>query len=121
MQEDPAKYSPGKRSHVRCVLLARTVLPGAGGVFAVRLFKNSLWLFAIACTVALSLPGQETTGTITGVVSDPSGALVANAELTVTNAGTGATFKTVSNSSGNYVFRTLPAGSYRLTRDRSGL
>src|SRR5690349_9043605 len=90
------------------------------GVFAMRLFQNLLWLFAIACSLAMSLVGQETTGVISGVVSDPSGALVANVELTVVNAGTGATFKTSTTSSGDYVFRTLPVGSYRLTATAPG-
>src|SRR5215469_15025844 len=93
-----------KRNRVRSVLYPRTVLPGAGGLFAVCLYKRFLWLFAIACSLVISLSGQETTGTITGVISDPSGALVANAEVTVTHVGTGATFKTTSNSSGTYVF-----------------
>src|ERR1700757_4733463 len=67
----------------------RTVLHGARKGVAVRLFKISLELVV---TLGLALPvcGQETTGTITGAVSDPSGAVVANAEITVINTGTSA-------------------------------
>ena len=84
------------------------------------LVKRLVWILAIACSLAFSLAGQETTGTITGVISDPSGALIPNAEVTVTHVGTGATFKTTSNSSGTYVFRTLPSGEYRLTATTTG-
>src|SRR3954447_22513880 len=89
------------------------------GVLAVRLLNASLWLIAILSLTAL-LPGQETTGTITGVVTDPSGALLASADITATNTGTGATFRVASNSSGDYVFRTMPAGAYRLTATAPG-
>jgi hypothetical protein len=91
-----------------------------GGVLAVRLLNASLWLIAIVLVLAVSLPGQETTGTITGVVTDPSGALLANAEIAATNTGTGATFRAASNSSGDYVFRTLPVGAYRLIATAPG-
>src|SRR5215831_3701810 len=110
-----------QQSHVRSVLsLRETSCLVQGGVFAVRLFQNLVCFLAMAWSIAVSLPAQETTGTITGVVSDPSGALIANAELTVTNTGTGATFKTTSSSSGNYIFRTLPAGAYRLSATTPG-
>ena len=67
-QEYPAKNSPDRRSRARSVLPARTCCLAPEGVFAVRLFKDSFWLFAIACILAISLSGQETTGTISGVV-----------------------------------------------------
>ena len=84
-----------------------------------RLFRISLELMVIL-GLALPLWGQETTGTITGAVSDPSGAVVTNAEITVINTGTGATFKTSTNSSGTYMLRTLPVGTYRLTAGAPG-
>ena len=109
------KTEPG-----RSVLVRELSCTAPEGVLAVRLLNASLWLIAIVLVLAVSLPGQETTGTITGVVTDPSGALLANAEITATNTGTGATFRAASNSAGDYVFRTLPVGAYRLTATAPG-
>src|SRR5262249_46998774 len=83
-------------------------------------FRTPLELVFIALGLAVSASGQETTGAITGVVSDPSGAVVTSAEITVVNAGTNATFKTSTNSSATYVLRTLPVGIYRLTAGAPG-
>src|SRR4051794_8293686 len=83
------------------------------GCFAMRLPKSSCWLLCIILSFVVSIWGQETTGTITGLISDPSGAVVPNVELTVVNVGTSATFKTSTNSAGTYIFRTLPVGAYR--------
>ncbi len=85
-----------------------------------RIFRTSLELLFVVLSLALPVSGQETTGAITGVVSDPSGAVVTNAEITVVNVGTSATFKTSTNSSGTYILRTLPVGIYRLTAGASG-
>src|SRR5215831_20054532 len=91
-----------------------TELRGGKGV-AVRFTNRFFWFAAIACSLAISLWGQETTASIAGVVSDPTGALLPNAQVTATNIGTGASFRATSNASGDYVFRTLPVGAYRLS------
>ena len=52
--------------------------------------------------------------TITGTVSDPSGAAVAGAAVTVTNTGTGATYNATSSAQGVFTFAQLPVGSYDL-------
>ena len=54
------------------------------------------------------------------MVSDPTGAVIGNAEITVVNVGTNGTYKTVSNSAGNFMLRTLPVGTYRLTASVAG-
>ncbi|MCC6365582.1 MAG: TonB-dependent receptor [Bryobacterales bacterium] len=76
-------------------------------------------LLLVFCLVPL-LIGQETTGAITGLITDPSGAVLAGAEVTVVNVGTNASYKTQSNATGNYIFRTLPVGAYRLTAGAPG-
>ncbi len=63
---------------------------------------------------------QETTGTIAGLVTDPSGAVVPAAQVTVVNTGTNATYKTVTNAAGNYMLRTLPVGTYKLMAEAAG-
>src|SRR5689334_10288328 len=58
---------------------------------------------------------QTATGTITGTISDPAGAVVANASLELKNSETGTVSQTVSSSTGNYNFSQLPAATYQLT------
>jgi hypothetical protein len=57
------------------------------------------------------------TGSISGVVQDPQGALVPNANVTVTHLTTNRVFKTQSTSSGIVSLRDLPPGSYNLKID----
>jgi Carboxypeptidase regulatory-like domain/TonB dependent receptor len=58
---------------------------------------------------------QTATGTITGTISDPAGAVVPNAPLELKNSETGTVFQTATSSTGNYSFSQLPAASYQLT------
>jgi hypothetical protein len=63
-----------------------------------------LFLFA-----TLSM-GQVTTGTISGSVKDPSGAVVAGATVTANEAEKGMTRTVETNGSGEFVFPSLPSG-----------
>jgi hypothetical protein len=71
----------------------------------------------ILATAALA---QSDRGTITGVVKDPTGAVVARAEVIVRNIATGTEYKTVVTETGNYTISSLPAGSYELRVEASG-
>jgi len=62
----------------------------------------------------LVLFGQRTTATISGAVTDPSGAVVPNAKVTATNTATGAVSRVNANSSGFYVISSLQPGPYHL-------
>ena len=59
--------------------------------------------------------GQGDRGSITGVISDPAGAVVVNAPVEARNVETGAISLGVSTATGNYVIPQLPAGSYEVT------
>src|SRR6516165_8084803 len=59
--------------------------------------------------------GQAATGTITGVVVDPGGAVVGNAAIEVKNTDTGIVYPTVSTATGNYTVTQLPPGPYSLS------
>jgi hypothetical protein len=63
--------------------------------------------------------GQATTD-ITGTVTDPSGAVVPGAKVTMTNGATGGASNTVSNSSGLYRISNLAIGSYTLRVEAKG-
>jgi hypothetical protein len=63
--------------------------------------------------------GQKLTS-LSGTVSDPSGAVVPNAALTVTNGETGFTQSTVSDSAGRYGYPQMPSGKYKLSAKAPG-
>ena len=67
----------------------------------------------------LSTAQSPTTGQITGVVKDPSGAVVSGAKLTLTSSA-GVQRGTTSDAAGHYAFSLLPPGSYRLETDKAG-
>ena len=73
-------------------------------------------LFVLAAQVS-ALLGQSFTGTIEGIVQDSSGGIIAKARVTAVNLGTGQSREFESNTSGRYVFASLPPGSYRLTAE----
>ena len=64
---------------------------------------------------------QTTTGSIVGTITDPSGAAVPGAVITVTNEATGiVAIRLTADSSGNYVATTLPPGRYSVTVEATG-
>jgi hypothetical protein len=73
--------------------------------------------------LAASLPqafGQATSGTITGQVTDPSGASVSGGSVTITEVNKGITFTATTNDLGYYTLARVPAGSYTLKVERTG-
>jgi hypothetical protein len=77
-----------------------------------------LLFICILCVTAAF--AQFDTGTITGSVTDPSGAVVANAKITVTNTGTGVEKTYSSDTSGNFVASALPFGNYVVSAASAG-
>jgi hypothetical protein len=69
---------------------------------------------------ALSLFAQSPNGNINGLVSDPSSAAVAGAEIVAVNDVTGVQYTTKSNSEGIYVLPNLPPGPYRVQVSKIG-
>ncbi len=78
--------------------------------------KVTLGLFL----VSLALHAQSPLGTVTGVVTDPSGSVVALAELTLENVATHVVLRTKSNATGAYVFPNLPPSKYKLSASSTG-
>src|SRR6266581_6554152 len=82
--------------------------------------------FGIAVVVLLALFGvstlwsQTATGRIVGTVSDPSGAVIPDAMITVTNVETRVTYDTVTNGQGAYQAPLLSIGMYTVTADMPG-
>ena len=63
---------------------------------------------------------QITTGTITGTVTDASGAAMADASVTVTSTQTGASRTAQTNSEGSFSFPDLNAGTYTVSVTKTG-
>ena len=69
----------------------------------------------LACAItALCHAQTASTGAIAGTVTDPSGAVVSEAEINVRNLSTGVSFKAISSPSGTYLAPLLPPGSYEV-------
>ena len=77
-----------------------------------RTWTNILVGFAVMMLLALSLPAQSIYATLTGVVSDPSNAVVPQAKIKVRNEASGSERETISNSDGFFNFSSLPVGDY---------
>src|ERR1700746_2792216 len=71
-------------------------------------------VFAAACLAmcATFLLAQGDRGTITGTISDPAGAVIANAMIEARNTATGTVYQAASTDTGNYTFAELPFGTY---------
>jgi hypothetical protein len=80
---------------------------------------RTLFLAATLCA-ANSVLSAQTTATLTGIVSDKTGAGVPGAEVTIVNAATGAERKTTTNETGDYRLALLLPGEYRLTVVKTG-
>jgi len=70
--------------------------------------------------LAFSAVAQIQNGQFSGTVTDPSGAAIPNAKVTVTNNGTNLSVTTTTNSSGSYSVKELPPGTYKITTEASG-
>ncbi len=73
---------------------------------------RTLRLFFATVLLAAAVYGQGANGTITGTVTDPSGAIVADAKVEVSNAATGQVYSAVSTNTGNYTVTQLPVSAY---------
>ncbi len=63
---------------------------------------------------------QRDRGALTGIVSDTTGAVVPNVQVSVRNTGTNVVSKTVSNEVGQYTQPNLPIGPYQITFEAAG-
>ena len=65
--------------------------------------------------IAVCALAQSDRGTITGTVSDPAGAVVANAPIQAKNVGTGVEYSGATSTTGNYTIVQLPPGAYEVS------
>src|SRR4029079_5537015 len=80
-------------------------------------------LFAIVCVglaIISAICAQTSPATISGIVTDASGAIVSGAVVKVTDLAKNTTYQTRSNDAGLYVVSELPPGNYRVTVEIAG-
>ena len=76
-------------------------------------------LLAVAL-VSTALWAQGIFATLTGVVTDPSNAVVKGAKVTLTDASSGSARETETNSDGYYTFASVPVGTYNVAVEVQG-
>ena len=74
----------------------------------------------LVCLLAASAFGQRDLGTIAGTVTDPQGALVPDARITITEEATGLKYDLTSNSAGEFVRPALKPGTYTVVAEATG-
>jgi hypothetical protein len=85
----------------------------------INYFKLGLMCAVFCCANVLCF-AQLDRGTIAGTITDPSGAVLSGARVTVTNNATGTQSSTVSTGAGAYTIPELVAGQYSITVDAPG-
>jgi hypothetical protein len=82
---------------------------------------NRVLALCVVLMVAATLMAQNITGSIAGTVTDPSGAVVSNATVTITNTDTNVMVRTVkTDAAGGYSAPLLPIGHYVVTVEAPG-
>jgi hypothetical protein len=88
--------------------------------------KKAAWLvsppacFVLALSLAPAASGQGTTGTITGTVKDPTGAIVPGVTVKVANKATNTVRTVVTSDAGTFTVTSLQPGQYSVTFDKTG-
>jgi hypothetical protein len=85
-------------------------------------FKPFVIAFSIVLAVSLTTPGlgQTVFGTILGMVTDPSGAIMPNVVITITNQGENTSREVRSDAQGNYQVENMKAGLYTVSAMATG-
>ncbi|HCT60149.1 MAG TPA: hypothetical protein DGA22_04630 [Acidobacterium sp.] len=93
---------------------------GRGRSLSAKISRPAVFLtlvFALLCVPALR---AQTTASLTGAVTDPTGAVVPGAKVTLTNDATGAERDTVTDSAGDYNLQALLPGTYTIHVSENG-
>src|SRR5689334_15179744 len=85
-----------------------------------RIVRLMCALCAFIIAFGASAFGQAVTGSVLGTVSDATGAVVANAKVTLTEVNTGVSRSVQTNTSGNYSFPDVAGGNYSVTIEAPG-
>jgi hypothetical protein len=81
--------------------------------------RSFLVIILVFCLAGWAL-AQSDTARLIGTITDPSGAVIPNATVTVTDTGTGRPVTVTTGTSGDYVINALPVGKYHVEVKREG-
>ena len=85
--------------------------------------RSALSKAVLGCFLAIwpaTSLAQAVFGGISGTVTDPSGAAIPGAKVTITDTGKGVSYNTLTNDSGNYTQTHLTVGNYDVRVDATG-
>jgi hypothetical protein len=88
-------------------------------VKAGSVMKRLSWVVVVVCFL-LNIAWADVAGRISGIISDPSGAFVAGATVTLNNVGNGTKQTKTTNDQGQYSFPVVPVGKYELEVNSPG-
>jgi hypothetical protein len=107
-------YASG-RPPLCCAKVADTIPDTHRDQFGGKVTVRTLtWVSIVFMGGAVAL-GQGNRGSITGTITDPAGAAMAEVAVEGKHLGTGALYTTASTATGNYALLELPPGNYELT------
>src|SRR5258708_36395575 len=90
-------------------------------MFEISRFRSLGFLAALILVFAPTrVQAQLSSATVTGIVRDSSGSVVPSAKVVLKSADTTAERTALSNSAGNYVFLSVPPGSYSIEATATG-
>jgi carboxypeptidase family protein len=82
--------------------------------------KRAVLCLVVALLLPVGLAAQAVTGTILGVITDSTGAVMPGATVTLTNVGTGQVRVVITDSNGEYTAPSLTTGKYSVKAELSG-
>ncbi len=85
-----------------------------------RLKQTCILLLALLGVITTAVFAQTTSGSMSGTVTDPNGAVIPGSKVVATHQPTNRDYDTVTTDAGMYLFPTLPAGPYTLTITQPG-
>src|SRR3981189_2367129 len=86
----------------------------------VDIMKRLVFAILVVLLLAVAANAQTFRGAINGTVTDPSGAVVPNAQVKATETSTGIDHTTTTTSDGAFSFQDVPLGFYKITVTASG-
>src|SRR5664280_928751 len=100
--------------------MKRIQLSDSRNTFVKGMFFSALLALALCLFPASGLAQIAGTGSIQGTISDPTGAVLPNATVTITNDATQAKHSAVTGNNGLYSFPNINIGTYTLTATAQG-
>src|SRR5207244_9758359 len=98
----------------------RIVQRRVAGAWRTKVKRAVLGLVIAAWMLPVVLAAQAVTGTIIGLITDSTGAVMPGATVTLTNTGTGLVRVIVTDANGEYTAPSLPTGTYAVKAELAG-